>query len=264
MGQEELIARITAEVMKRLAQTGPEVEAKTVGKVLALITGGTIGLDTGLEQLQELQNAGLEISVVLSPAAERVVGTERVLKALGSQVRVITADMTFPGKELREAALVVVPVLTQNTAAKLAQTIADGLAPTLIMQAMLMGKPVVAAANAADPKDGWRIKAQMGKGAPALQQALRMNLKRLDEFGMTLVKVEELAAQCFQRIGLAAGNSNEEKSAKTMSGKKVVVDAAMIQGVAATGQRQLRLASGALVTPLARDIARQQGIELIG
>ncbi len=256
--EQELIARITAEVMHRLTEKNKKTRQSATYKVLALITGGTIGLESGLEQLEMLQAQGAELSVVLSPAAERVVGKERVEKSLGAQVEVITGEMPFPGRQLREAALVVVPVLTQNTAAKLAQTITDGLAPTLLMQALLMGKPVLAASNAADPQDGWRIRAQMGKGAPALQQALSMNLKRLSEFGMTLLPVEELAAHCQRRSGVA------EKSGETKSCRKVVVDAAMIQGVAASGQKQIRLAPGAIVTPLARDIARQQGVELLG
>ena len=261
MEQEELIRKITEEVLQRLTQNSTQTAAESQGKIMAVITGGTIGLDDGLLQLQEMQRTGLEISVGLSPAAEKVVGKERVQKALGAATRIITSEMGFPGKELREAALLVVPVLTQNTAAKLAATIADGLAPTLIMQALLMGKPVIAAANAADPKDGWRIKAQMGKAAPALQQALQLNLKRLEEFGMTLVKAEELAGVSLERIGRVRPNA--KKATEAGVGKKVVVDAAMIQGFAATGQRLLRLAPGALVTPLARDIARQEGVELI-
>lgn len=261
MSEQELIARITAEVMRRLAEKEVKKQHDLNCKVLAVITGGTIGLDSGLEQLKRLQDQGAEISVVLSPAAERVVGKERVEKYLGEQVEVITGEMPFPGRQLREATLVVVPVLTQNTAAKLAQTISDGLAPTLLMQALLMGKPVLAASNAADPQDGWRLKAQMGKGAPALQQALGLNLKRLSEFGMILLPVEELAAHCLRYSGVAEKRKDATSAAKV--GKRVVVDAAMIQGVAASGQKQIRLAPGAIVTPLARDIARQQGVEML-
>lgn len=263
MEQEELIARIAAEVLKRLTQRETKETPAAKGEALAVITGGTIGLEQGLAQLSALQETGVGLTVVLSPAAERVVGAARVRAALGESIRLVTAEQPFPGNALREAAFVVVPVLTQNTAAKTAQTISDGLAPTLLMQALLMGKPVIAASNAADPQDGWRIKAQMGKGAPALQNALRLNLKRLDEFGMTLTDVDELAAHCLRKMGQTVAQTGGQRKASERSGKRVVVDAAMIQAVAATGERLVRLAPGAIVTPLARDMARQHAIALM-
>lgn len=263
MDTDKLVEMITLEVMRRLGQ--PAAAPKTperVPRVLVLFTGGTIGLEQGLEEVKKLQAFPASVSVVLSSAAEKIVGAERIRSQLGSQTAVITAQDPYPGKMLREADVVLVPVLTQNTAAKVALTLADSLVSTVMMQALMMGKTVVAAYNAADPRDGWREKANMGKAAPGLVRALQENLKKLEGFGIELVHVEQLAHACKP---LLCKNHKAEVAARSErpSGKKEILDAAAIRLAASQGLKSLAVTPGTIVTPLARDVARECEVELI-
>lgn len=260
MQEEKLVELITREVLRRLAEVTPTPAEKPERQlsILALFAGGTIGLKQGLKELSELKPLA-SISVVLSEAAEQVVGKNRIYEHLGSETPVVTASCPYPGKLLRAADVVVVPVLTQNSAAKLAHTLADTMVTTLVLQALMLGKPVIIATNAADPRDSWRIGAGMGRSPVGLARALQDNLKKIEGLGVAMVDVGFLAAECRRHIKLETRESSTEKTGAA----RVLIDAGAVKAVLANGGKRLAVPTGALVTPLAKDVARELGVELI-
>ena len=264
MEREDIIRLVTEEVMRRLGTTQPVQPA--VKQALALFTGGALGLEEALAQLAQLQNQGVRLTAVLSKAAETVIGVDRLRKALGMELDIRLATDSLPKQELKAADVVLIPVLTQNTAAKLARTLADTTVTTLVMQALLMGKPVIAARNAADPKDPWRVQGGMGAARPTLTRVLQDNLKTLESYGVALVDAGTLAAEAMQQLGLNGIMTQAKETAQKPSlpkgqGRRVI-DAAMIQVLAAQGETILTVGPQDLVTPLARDVARECGVDL--
>lgn len=262
MDYDVLVEQIVAEVLRRLGeapQTPPPFSQKV--SALAVFTGGLLGLEESLAQVKTLQTRGFSFTVLLSAAAETVIGLERIQAQLGRDVKIMTGRSPYPGKELREAELVLIPVLTQNTAAKIAATQADSLCSTVIMQALMMGKPVVAASNAADPQDGSRKEKNMGKAAPALLEKLRENLETISLYGVQLVAASELAAACEGSCGKAAQQkTNVAKPAVKEREKRTVLDAKAVQEALAQGVQILSLSPQTIITPLARDMARDAHI----
>ena len=269
MDNEQWVQWVTAEVMHRLGmEARPPVEKTSLvrKKALAIYTGGTIGFEQSLLELQKVQAAQVEVSVVLSAAAEKMLDLDRLKEQLGSNLFLITTQSPFPGKLLREADLVLVPVLTQNTAAKLAHTLADSLPATLIMQGLMLGKPIVAAVNAADPRDSWRIKMNMGKSSPGFSEALQQNLKKIAGYGIELVPVDRLAAtsqKIIERIDGKALELPQSENQGKPSGKKSLVDVETIKSTAKIGLGKVIIGKNSIVTPLARDVAREYGIDIV-
>lgn len=260
MDNEQLIRMVCEEVLRRLQQTGAACEQapkRPSHKVLAIFTGGTIGLEQGLAELKTILESGAEVTVVLSAAAERIAG-EKIRQSLDPAVTFVTSQSTYPGNRLRESDLILIPVLTQNTAAKLACTFADSMVSTLILQALLLGKPVLAAINAANPRDAWREKAGMTTNAPTLLQALQSNLKTIETFGVQLVSVEHLADEVKKCVKREAGQLTV-----TRPDKRTVIDAGLVRAVAQQGRKSITLVPGSIVTPLARDVARECGVFLV-
>lgn len=263
MDNEKLVELVVAEVLRRLRQADITLRpaAGPQYKALAVFTGGTIGLEASLEELKKLQAGGTEITVVLSQAAETIIGESWIKEKLGSHVQVVATQSPYPGKHLRLADVVLVPVLTQNTAAKLAHTLSDSMVCTLILQALMLGKPVIAAVNAADPQDDWRVQKHMSQAAPALKAALAANLKRIETFGVLLTPVEKLANAAGRVLG------REEQPALTkvpeQPVKKRVLDADSVRRTAQQGIKTIQIVQGTIITPLARDIARECGIAII-
>lgn len=269
MENEKLVELVTAEVMRQLRLTSfPSKEQSSIPckQALVIFTGGTIGLEESLLELQKIQALQIELSVVLSAAAEEIIGIERIKKHLGSNINLVTTHSPYPGKLLRDADFVLVPVLTQNTAAKLAHTLADSLPSTLIMQGLMLGKPILAAINAADPQDGWRLEKDMGKCSPALAESLRQNLKKIEGYGVSLVQVGSLAAgsqKIMDRIMKKASSGQCNGPQSIGSGKKNILDAEAIKAAANSGQKSIAAPKGTIITPLARDVARDYGVEIV-
>lgn len=265
MEDEQLVQLVTAEVMRRLGRLPQNIQQQPPRKkvrALVIFTGGTIGLEQSFYELKELQQADFEFSVVLSVAAEQIISIARVQAELGREIPIITSAAPYPGKRLREAELIIVPVLTQNTAAKLASTQADNLCTTLIMQALMMGKPVIAATNAADPNDTVRSQLGMGKASPRLMQALRSNLQTLDLYGMKLVVVNNLA-RASREIQNRLDKEVQTKAVSDKAVKRTVLTATAVQAAYSNGKKQLAVPQGMIITPLAFDVARDCHIELV-
>lgn len=252
---EQLAELVIAEVLRRL---GLKADKNTVGKqvlpkVLAVFTGGTTGVETVLTELKLLQ-ANADIIVALSPAAENIVGAARIREKLGADIALITAQSPYSGDLLADIELVLVPVLTQNTAAKLALTLADTFVTTVILRALLCGKPVLAVPDAADPK---QVQNKAAKPAPALVRALQDNLKKLETFGIAFVSANQLAAEA-RKLIVSTGTA---EAAQAIT--KTVIDAAAVTAAAKNGRKTLIIPKGSIITPLARDVARDCNMEFI-
>lgn len=269
MDNERLVELVTAEVMRKLgiaSLAGEKPPIIPCKQALAIFTGGTIGLEQSLIELKKIQALHVEVSVVLSVAAEQIIGIDRIKEELGSHINLVTTHSPYPSKLLRDADFILVPVLTQNTAAKLAYTLADTLASTLIMQGLMLGKPVIAAMNAADPQDSWRVQKNMGKASPTLSESLRQNLKKIEGYGIELVHVDCLAnasQKIIERISKKVCDNQQSEPQGIRRGKKSMLDAATIKVAASNGLTSITIAKDAIITPLARDVAREYGIEIV-
>lgn len=258
-----LVQLVTAEVMRQLAQQSVVIHPQKTQfpyKALVIFTGGTIGLEQGLKEVKKVQQYNAEVTVLLTGSAEKIIGIDKIKEELGSHVGIITPQSPYPRLTLQDSDIVIIPVLTQNTAAKLAYTLSDTMVSTVILQALMRGIPVVAAYNAADPLDSWRVHSNMGKASPGLLQALRGNLQKLDGYGMQLVEVASLAMESKKRL-----ERNVKVSAKEIqgTGKKNILDAAAIKALADNGSRSISVCQGTIITPLARDTARDLGIQIV-
>jgi hypothetical protein len=259
--KEEMVQLVTKEIMRQLQQmpvASPEKSPHFQHKALVIFTGGTIGFEQGLAEIKKLQDLCFEVTVVLSVSAQQVLGEERIKEELGSHTSIVTAHSPYPGKLLRETEILIVPVLTQNTAAKLAQTLSDTMVSTLILQGLMMGKPVVAASNAADPLDSWRAQYSMGNASTGLVKALQGNLKKLTDYGMQLVPVETIGSVSQKLL-----NQQKTVAVNTPTNKKTVLDAATIQTAAQNGSTSVVVSRGTIITPLAKDIARDCGVQIV-
>jgi hypothetical protein len=258
--KEEMVQLVTQEIMRQLQQMPVATPGKSTHfqhKALVIFTGGTIGFEQGLAEIKKLQDLCFEVTVVLSVSAQEVIGIERIKEELGSHIPIVTAQSSYPGKLLREADILIVPVLTQNTAAKLAHTLSDTMVSTLILQGLMMGKPIVAASNAADPLDSWRAQYSMGNASSGLVKALQGNLKKLAEYGMQLVPVEKIGS-----VSQHILNQQKTVAVNHPAAKKTVLDAATIQSAAQNGSKSIAVPMGTIITPLAKDIARDYGVQI--
>lgn len=255
------VARIAAIVAERvrqaLAQPAREsiVAAAPAGpRVLAVFTGGELALEAALRQLSELRAAGYRIDSLLSARAEQVIGRERVARVLACPLLAPEPGASM-AQFLAPYQAVLVPVLTRSSAARLSVGITDTLATEAIWGTLMLGKPVVAARNAADPAADCPAVATR-RAAEAVHRLLAGHLERLAEFGVRLVDAGELAAAAREALGGASPAAPAAALPRTILTGEDVLQAA------AKGERCLRLGSGSQVTHVAREAAARLGVRI--
>jgi hypothetical protein len=248
MDANELREIVEAEVRRAFA-----AGESTDSPVLAVFDGSLVGLSAAVQQLAALAAERFVLTAVLSPCAEPLISRD-LLRSQARVARILTArDRLNVAQLVQESVAVVVPVLSRTTLAKVANGIADTLTADVITHSLLLGKPVVAVRNAADPDGPESPSGAAGTVPDALRRLWSEHVDAARSFGVRFVDASELAAA----VKAALGPSSPEAG---LGGKTVITEADV---VAASAAGELHAAAGAIITPLARDTAAQLGVRLL-
>ncbi len=150
-----------------------------------LFTGALIGYGDAVASLKELKDDGWKLTAVLSKAAAEVLTEERIKKDINPDVIYVEGAPVDGRKIIDDNQLVIIPTLTINTAAKIANCISDNLLTNMISRAMSSGKPIIAAIDGCCPDN--EIRAKIGfKVTEAYKARMRRNLEDIQSYGIIL------------------------------------------------------------------------------
>lgn len=256
---KQVVDLIVREVLKQLGGAPSELGGL---KLLALFSGGKLGADEALAQLMELRAGGYQITVAFTPSAERVLGTDWLRTELPDTEIVTESDVQSPIDFVKGFDMIAVPVLSLNTVAKVACGIADNLPTTFLMEGLLQGKPIIAANDACDVNHPMRPKSQNSN--QVYHNRLQENCKILENYGVLFVQASDLGRavnQCARQDGRSSADAylKQPNPDTTIFSERVL----SMDSVSVWGDKVLRISKGTLITPAARDLAEERGIEII-
>ncbi|MFH1138247.1 MAG: flavoprotein [Pseudomonadota bacterium] len=261
-GRVELTALVTA-VLNRLA---PLLGADgRRGSIVAVFTGASAGLPQAIEAARGLVFDGFKLKIAYSTAGRQFMEQTLARELAGlPQVEEVNPEHWF--SDLLEARAVIAPLLSVNTLSKVALLLADNLASNLILQALFMGKPVALALDGVAYSNPARGALGLNRATPALQQALRERLDAVKAFGARLVDIEHLRATVNDSL---LGQADVPRPAKIQEASPAgpapiigVVTTIEVENAARQGAA-LRVRRGAVITPLARELAQRRRVEIV-
>lgn len=242
-------------------------------RALVVVTGAAIGVPAALEGLKELRKEGFTYHALMTRSAMYVTGEEAVRAALEpEQLWVESADRP-PELVAAQFDTILVPALTVNTAAHLANCMSDSPAAAMILSGLLKGKNVVVAVDGACPDNPMRAKLGYHMTRP-MRDALHENLEKLQAYGARLTSAEDMAKAVRKAIysflpAQAAKTGPAAKAEKPAAQGGRVIRPALtgkILGVKAinTAPRGavVVVPKGTIVTALASDEARRLGVTI--
>ena len=252
-------------------------------KAAVLFSGALIGYADAVRSLNELKKDGWSLTVIMSKAADEVLTKERIQNDIGPDAIYVEGAPVNGRQIIADNQFVIVPALTINTAAKVANCISDNLLTNMISRAMATGKPIVAAVDGCCPDN--EVRAKLGfKVTDAYKARMRSNLEALQSYGIHLTvdnnlfeKVNKVYTASFdfpapdsdekpaqEKAKPAAGTScGCSKPAETVS---VKLDKKVIGRVDIAKNARFKtiiVGADAVVTGLAVDEAYNRGITIV-
>ena len=268
INRDELIDTIIGKLLNGVSSEDPRtVPAPDKKRLLALVCGGLGGSGEAARQLKLFSDEGYSLKILFSDAGKALLGNEWLVR---EGIKAQTAeDSESPIELLKNADAVMVPVLTVNTAAKVACGIADTRVTTVLVQALLQERPVFAVEDACDPNQSYYHGA--GKRGVLFHKRLMENIEHLRQYGvrtMTAGNLYYIVNSYFyaegaidtlvSNIGVAEVVGEQEDDHDVFDGRLLsAVD------IRRWRSRTLKLPTGVIITAAARDLAYEKGIRII-
>jgi len=250
---DRLIEIVAAEVKRVLADMPEEDNAppKSPGrKAIAIFTCGCDPTGETIKQVEKLVEKGCDVTAVVCPIAVEMNLVE-MLEGIGGIGEILVSAYDRIDELVEEAEVIIIPVLSRPAAAKLALGISDNFALALVMEGLVLGKQVIAAKNSVDPDSPGVI---TDKTPPALIQLAKDYLNTLVSFGIEFVDVSELVD--------AVDGKPKQNSMLADDGKPPLISKSVIANIA-EGVKEFIIPNSSIVTPLARETAKDRDIKLV-
>ena len=231
MELDKIIEYIVQEVVKKINSQNIIEEFSPKEKILVVITGSTNNLEQIVLELRKISK-NYDLSLVFSEAAKNIID-ENVF----SEFHIIK-DFSIKNYDeiLSKNDIILLPLLTKNTVAKLVVGIRDNAVTNLVSKALLLEKRVIAA------YDSCIVNSEV-----PYAKLINSNVERLKDFGLIFVQAKELADYMLNKKDLEI-NSLREKNVITAKDLKDLYD------------KKIIISKNTVVTTLAKERAKENNI----
>ncbi|MCI5595155.1 MAG: flavoprotein [Lachnospiraceae bacterium] len=246
-------------------------------KALVLFSGALIGIQEAYDCLNQLKSEGWSLTVAMSQSAKEIISENTIREKIGPDAIYAEGSPVDYRKLVEECNYVIIPCLTINTTAKVANGISDNLLTRIISRSMIVGKPIVAAIDGCCPDNA--VRAKMGfHVTEAYKVRLRKNLEALRDYGIVLTSSKNLAQKVNQVLSGSFSFSNthmtkteakddqKKVKAQPLVGGTVRLDKNVISRNDILLNRQYKtiiVGKRSNVTALAQDEAYKYGIQIV-
>ncbi len=240
--------------------SGQSAPAGNGPAVINIFHAGVRKLDEALKQIQQIEETARRSSVYTVESARSWVCGADVKEGAGVKCILDTVKPEGLEKALQKADILVLPTFCLRTAAKVASLICDDQESNLVFTALLQGKKVLAA------NDGFMLCDILVN--EQIRREIDQILNKLEGFGMVFCQTVQLHTTFQDLIRMESEAQSPKSSGKTATEKETseaikLITAKVIHSAVNNKEKAIRLASGGIVTPLARDLAREYSIKII-
>jgi len=231
MELDKIIEYIVQEVVKKINSQNIIEEFSPKEKILVAITGSTNNLEQIVLELRKISK-NYDLSLVFSEAASNIIN-ENVF----SEFHIIK-DFSIKNYDeiLSKHNIILLPLLTKNTVAKLVVGIRDNAVTNLVSKALLLEKRVIAAYDSC-----------IVNNEVPYAKLINSNVEKLKDYGLIFVQAKELADYMLNKKDLEI-NSLREKNVITAKDLKDLYD------------KKIIISKNTVVTTLAKERAKENQI----
>lgn len=231
MDFDKMVEYIVQEVLKKLENQETPVNRVEKNRGLVVINGGTGNLDQVVLELKKI-SAEYNLDIVFSEAGKQIAGEERF-----SQFNLVNNfDMKNCEPLLKKSDVILLPLLTKSSCAKIAVGIRDNAVTYLVSKALLAQKEIIAVYDSciADNKTTYGSQ-------------INFNIEKLKSYGIIFVKSSELSDYVLNRRFLEVNFLRE---------KKIIT----AEDLCDLHNKKIIISKNSIITTLAKEKAENNGI----
>lgn len=227
-------------------------------KALVVFNGSNIRLNKRIEELKKLKEYGIDISIAFSFISERVLDIDYIINAL-NPVEVYREENIFDLEYIVEdCSYIIGPNITMNTLSKVSLGIIDSFISNILWTFLYKGKKTYLDLTSVTNYLGERCKNQ------EISNIIESHINTLKSMGAIEMEegkyIEKIinANKSYHVEKENKGDNNFNRDDKKIN--KVITERDLINQF--TANKPITLPKGTIVTPLARDKARDLGIKI--
>jgi len=261
----ENVKKIVKDVLREMGlspastmKKGGTVSENDGPKVLIVFHAGVSKLGEAMNQVRLIQELAGKSSVFTDESARNWVCGEDVREQAGTRCILDTVRPQGLEKVLERADVLVLPTFCLKVGAKVATLICDDYASGIVCSALARGKKVLAS------RDGFLINETLSNRR--IQEEINCILEKLKDYGVIFCPTDQLS-DVFRQVVLDPRKSGDRqgKNAQDSVNERSlqIITARDINKAANEKKSAIRVATGGVVTPLARDLAKEYGIKIV-
>lgn len=242
--------KITSNILEDISRKlkGESYSEDITNNVLIVFNGSNIKLEQRIDYIKALKKDGMKVSLAFSFMAEQLLDTENITKSL-DPINVYGEEDIFRLKEITENySLIIGPNVTMNTLSKVALGMIDSFIPTIIWTFLYQGKKIHLDFNS--------IRNYLGKETNnnSISNMAENYIKQILEMGATEINQDDYSKESMIEDVKKSNDIIENKGQK-----KVITENDIIK---LGKDKNLILPRGSIITPLAKDKAKDMGIKI--
>jgi deoxyribose-phosphate aldolase len=201
---EDMIQKITEEVLKKLNQTTPAPQRPTEFQprvleinddhstqgttAIILLCGGDRELPEVMKQIELITKSYTKTYIAMTHAAMKIIGVPDIRKVSEGATIITEYSSDYFDNVLRQCDRIYVPILSLNTAAKVVALNADSLGTITIVFGLMYGKPVIVAKDSI-----YCCQIEPENIPPPMARKIVEVINKLTQMGITIAEISSLA-----------------------------------------------------------------------
>lgn len=209
------------------------------GKALIVFTGSSLQVDQAISRIFDLKESGYDVALGFSFMAEKLIDTKRIINCL-NPLEVLGEEDIFRINEISsDYSLLVMPNITINTLSKVCSGMIDSFASTILWTFLYKNKEVLIDFNCVRNYLGLK------PGSKEIEDMIEDKISKILKMGGLELEEIKVAKEIKPQDKILSRDLITEKDIIKYKNKKLIISKKTI------------------VSPLARDKARELNIEII-
>lgn len=253
MDKSKITSNVLENITNRVKKQGTSNNGR---KALVLFNGSYLEEHLRIDKILSLKEKGLDISIGFSFMAEKIIDTKKIIDILKPMDVYREEDIVDFPRIIKNYDFIIGPNITMNTLSKVSLGMIDSFIPNVIWTFLYQGKKVYL--------DYHSVTNFLGDSSKSseIQNVINNHIKSLERMGAIEIKEDSYLEKIIIASNSLGNKNNIEKVRIDIptTNNNLITEKDMV--IIAETKKSIVIEKGTVITPLAKDKARELGVTI--